>query len=405
MKKIENLVFVAGVFLLLFSACPSFAELKIAPYYSLQLTEGAFVPNKGEWNFAMDVITDIGLIAKPSENHSLVGFYELKYLGPGLKRQEGEKFTDRSMDHIGVLRYKYKFAKDYFVKPQVDYMKEYKRTGSNEAWGTGLYDFNRIGGGLSVGRDFPGNATVAVSGQYHFMDFPNYTDLLAQFQAGGSAAESSAGKQNHKLIQAGVTADIDTSRFAYTITFQNYTKQKVAADTVQPGGSYYSSDLQSDVLMNISASRGQEWGIVRLDPSLYYKTKRSNQNYLHFLSATSTEVPTYFGGYYDYDEIGFVVPVALAISKTWELMVSPEWAHKTYKSRVPRGSDGSFLAGEKQRTDMFIISTGITVKPNAITRTTFFYTFQNQKSNMKFEKYLPYNYTGNFVGVRFEYTF
>ena len=381
------------------------AEMKLAPYYSLQLTEGAFVPNKGDWNFSMDVLTDIGVIAKPSETQAAVGFYELKYTGPGLKRQEGEKFTDRAMDHLGVFRYTYKFGGNYFIKPQVDYMKEYKRTGSNEAWGTGLYDFDRTGGMLTIGREFPGNAIVSLSGQYHLMDFPNYTDLFAEFQAGGGAAESSAGKQNHKLIQLGAAVDIDTSRISYDLIFQNYTKQKVAVGAPQSGGSYYSADLQKDVLMNISASRGQKWGIVHFDPSLYYKTKRSNQNYLYFTAVNSTEVPTYFAKYYDYDEIGFTVPVALMIGESWEFLATPEWAYKIYKSRNPRNTDGKFVTDEKQNNKLFILSTGFTVKPNAITRTTFFYTFQNQQSNMTFEKYLPYNYTGNFGGIKFEYTF
>jgi len=382
-----------------------YAEMKLAPYYSLQLTEGAFVPSIGGWNFSMDVLTDLGVIAKPSESHSIVGFYELKYVGPGLKRQEGEKFTDRAMDHLGVFRYTYKFGGDYFIKPQFDYMKEYKRTGSNEAWGTGLYDFDRTGGMLTIGREFPGNAIVSLSGQYHLMDFPNYTDLLAEFQAGGGAAESSVGKQNHKLIQTGITVDIGASRLSYDIIFQNYIKQKVAVNSLQADKTYYSADLQKDVLTNISASRGQEWGIVHFDPSLYYKTKRSNQNYLHFTAVNSTETPKYFGKYYDYDEIGFTVPVALMIGKSWEFSATPEWAYKLYKSRNPQDEAGQFLTDEKERNDLFILSTGFTVKPNAITRTTFFYTFQNQKSNMRFEKYLPYNYTGNFGGIKFEYTF
>jgi len=381
------------------------AEMKIAPYYSLQLTEGAFVPNKGDWNFSMDVLTDLGVIAKPSDTHSIVGFYELKYTGAGLKRQEGEKFSDRTMDHLAVFRYTYKFADDYFIKPQIDYMKEYKRTGSNELWGTGLYDFNRTGGMITVGREFKGNAIVSLSGQYHQMEFPNYTDLLTEFQAGGAGAESSAGKQNHKLLQAGVAVDVGSNRVSYDLILQDYTKQKVAADTTQADGTYYSSDLQKDVLMNITASAGQDWGIVHINPSLYYKTKRSNQNYLYFTAINSTEVPRYFGKYYDYDEVGLVVPVMFELSDSWEFAASPEWDYKMYKNRNPRDTDGNFLTDEKQTNNMFIVSTGFTVKPNAVTRTTFFYTFQNQKSNMRFEKYLPYNYTGNFGGIKFEYTF
>ncbi|MHB9154937.1 MAG: hypothetical protein ACYC5N_04490, partial [Endomicrobiales bacterium] len=58
-----------------------------------------------------------------------------------------------------------------------------------------------------------------------------------------------------------------------------------------------------------------------------------------------------------------------------------------------------------QANDLVILSVGFTLKPNDITRTTFFYTYQTQSSNMKFEKYLPYNYSGSFFGVSFNYTY
>ncbi len=406
MKKIINpVVALSAVFLILLLAAGSSAEFKLAPYYSLQLTEGAFVPNISEWNFSMDAVSDIGVIAKPSDVSSMVAFYELKYTGPGLKREEGEKFTDRAMDHLGMFRYSYKVSDTYFIRPQIDYMKEYKRTGSNELWGTGLYDFNRTGGAFTVGKEFPGNAVLSLTGEYHMMEFPNYTDLLTEFQSGGANAESSAGKQNHKLEQGEIALDIGPNRIAYDLILQNYTKQKTAANTVQPDGTYYSSDLQKDVLMNVTVSCGQKWGILNVEPSLNYKTKRSNQNYLYFTSVNSTEVPRYFAKYYDYDEIGFSMPVIFSITDSIEFSGTPEWYHKMYKYRPPRSGDGNFLTDDKQKSEMYILSAGITLKPNAITRTTFFYTFQNERSNMKFEKYLPYNYTANFGGVRLEYTF
>jgi hypothetical protein len=382
------------------------AELKMVPYYSLQFTEGAFVPSKGEWNFALNMLSDLGVIAKPADAHSIVGFYELKYTGPGLKRQEGEKFTDSAMDHLGVLRYSYNITENDAIKPQIDYMKEYKRTGSNELWGSGLYDFNRIGGGLTFTRKLSDNAFASVTGQYHLMDFPNYTDLLAEFQAGGSNVESSTGKQNHKLIQAGLAFDVDVNHLAIDLILMNYTKQKIAADTVQPSGSYYSEDLQKDNIINVSVSRYQEIGdSFSLSPYVSYKAKKSNQNFLYFATVNSTEVPRFFGNYYDYDELDVALPIAVDLSSVWEFSVTPELDYKMYKQRPPRAESGAYLDGEKQNNRMTIISTGLTLKPNAVTRTTFFYVFQTQTSNMKFEKYLPYNYTGNFGGIKFEYTF
>ncbi|MFA5779530.1 MAG: hypothetical protein WC947_05300 [Elusimicrobiota bacterium] len=383
-----------------------YAEVKVAPYYSLQFAEGAFVPNVGEWNFSVNLLSDFGVIVKPEGKHSYVGFYELKYTGPGLKRQEGEKFTDRTMDHLVVLRHNYNIFENYFLKSQVDYMKEYKRTGSNEVWGTGLYDFSRLGGLVFFEKKFSDELSSNISLQYHFLNFPNYTDLLAEYQAGGENIESSTGKQNHSLYQTGFSVDYKANHFTTDVFFQNYTKQKIAVKTVQPDGTYYSSDLQKDTIISFSIRHDENlWERVLFSPEISYKIKNSNQNYLRFTSIGSTETPSYFADYYDYNQFTFSFPVSFILQEKWEVSTGPEFDIKTYTKRPPQNDDGNFLISKRQKNHQFILNSGITFKPNAVTRTTVFYVFQNQTSNMEFEKYLPYNYTGNYFGIKFEYTY
>ncbi|OGS47093.1 MAG: hypothetical protein A2539_08340 [Elusimicrobia bacterium RIFOXYD2_FULL_34_15] len=407
MKKIEKL-FLPFIVLLVSVTSLSLAEVKVAPYYSLQFTEGAFVPNIGEWNFSINLLSDLGVIVKPQDSkHSFVGFYELKYLGPGLRSQEGEKFTDRAMDHMLVLRHTFNISEDYFLKSQIDYMKEYKRTGTNEVWGTGLYDLERTGGLISFGRRFSDILSVAITEQYHFMDFPNYTDLFAEFQAGGANLESSTGKQNHKLYQTGLTVDYYANRFSFDITSQNYIKQKVAVESVQPDGTYYSSDLQKDTILTFADGYKQKLfeEKVAIEPTIAYKIKGSNQNFLFFKTVGSTETPTYFEDYYSYNGLNFSIPVAFMIGEQWEVSANPQFDIKTYAKRPPRNGDGDYDIGQKQKNNMFILSSGFTFKPNVVTRTTLFYVFQVQSSNVKFEKYLPYNYSANFFGIKFEYSY
>ncbi|MFH1541424.1 MAG: hypothetical protein ABID79_06245 [Elusimicrobiota bacterium] len=402
-----KLLFFLAFLLLLLVPCPMPSAVKVSPYYSLQFTEGVFIPSAGEWNFSINLLNDLGVMIKPKNKHSYVGFYELKYTGPGLKRQEGEKFTDRTMDHLAVLRHSYNISESYFLKSQVDYMKEYKRTGSNEIWGTGLYDFARIGGLVSFEKKFSSKLCSSISLQYHFLNFPNYTDLLAEYQTASSEnVESSTGKQNHSLYQTGFSVNYKANRFASDIIFQNYTKQKVAAESVQPDGTYYSSNLQKDAIINFSIRHDKNlWERVLLMPAISYKIKNSNQNYLHFTSVGSTETPSYFADHYSYNEITLSLPISLVLHKKWEISTSGEFDIKSYTKRPPQNDDGSFLTSKRQKNNQFILSSGITFKPNEITRTTIFYVFQNQSSNMKLEKYLPYNYTANYFGIKFEYTY
>jgi hypothetical protein len=184
-----------------------------------------------------------------------------------------------------------------------------------------------------------------------------------------------------------------------------YFKQKVIVENVQADGTYYSAKLQQDSIYALSVQRDQRLGERGLfSPSLTYKLKGSNQNYQHFTMATSSVPAQYVGGFYDYSEVSVALPVSMLMSSRWEFFFTPEWDLKSYANRPPRDENNNFLEG-KQANILAILSLGFTYKPNDITRTTFFYTYQNQSSNMKFEKYLPYNYAGHFFGINFNYTY
>jgi hypothetical protein len=51
------------------------------------------------------------------------------------------------------------------------------------------------------------------------------------------------------------------------------------------------------------------------------------------------------------------------------------------------------------------VSVGFSHRTSAVTRTNFSYAFQQQTSNMNFEKYVPYNYTVQYFGVGLQYTY
>jgi len=388
-------------FFLLTAYSSLLTAVPVAPYYDFQFTQGASIPSSGDWYFTINLVNDFGLITKLYKNHSIIGLYELKYLGPGLKRQEGEKFADRYLDYLFVLRYNWLFGKNLTLKAQFDYLKENRRTVANEAWGLGLYDYNRTGG-LVSGEKIFGQLKVDIGLQYHFLEFPNYTDLLKEFQQGTEEAESSAGKQNHHLIQLRTGAVYKENRFNLNVAIQQYTKQKVITNIRQPDGTYYSSELQKDIISTLSAERVQKlrpWLVIV--PSINVKNRTSNQNYQHFESAGSTVPVSYQAKYYDYTQLIIGLPFYFQLSKKWELVTNPEFDYKLYTNRPPRDENNNFVAGEKQRNFLFLLTLAFNKKSSDISTTTFFYTYQQQTSNMKFEKYLSYNYSGHFFGFKY----
>jgi hypothetical protein len=353
----------------------------------------------------MNLANDIGVMVQLSPAHRLVGFYELKYTGPGLRREEGEKFTDRAMDHILILRHHYALSPVYTLKSQIDYMTEYKRTGSNEVWGTGLYDFARCGGAAYLSRKFSPVLSAEVSLQMHVLDFPNYTDILAEFQAAGESTESSTGKQNQAVYQVGGSLTYGRSKLTLDYSLTNYHKQKVIVETVQADGTYYSGTLQQDRSFSVDMQYDMSfWQQLAVSPQVRFKTKVSNQNYQHFTTASSTVPVQYIGNYYDYSQITLSLPISLHLTSRWEFLVTPEWEQKYYAHRPPRDAENLFTSGTQQN-NLFMLTLGFAYKPNAVTKTTFFFISQQQSSNMLFEKYLPYNYIGNFFGINFHYTY
>jgi hypothetical protein len=241
--------------------------------------------------------------------------------------------------------------------------------------------------------------------QWHYLDFPNYTDILAEFQSGSESVESSAGKQNQNVYQLGggvsykkLSATIDYSMLAYT-------KQKVITDTVQPDNTYYNKTLQKDDIVTIGSEYSYRlWGFINMEPSVTVKFKRSNQNFQYFENATSTVPVRYFGDYYSYNQFTAALPLTFILSKKWDFFCATTLEYKNYSSRPPRDTDGNYLPAAQDST-MFMVSAGFTKHPNEVTSTTFFYNYQSQTSNMRFEKYLPYNYAGHYIGVSFNYSY
>jgi hypothetical protein len=412
MKKLSLVIILFTIIAI--TAKTAFAEAKIVPYYSLNVTEGVILPNEGDTMFGLNLTNDIGLLFSPAKEsaHRILGFYELKYQGPGLHKEEGEKFSDRWMDHIGMLRYSYDIDKLTSVKLQLDDMTEYKRTGTNEVWGQGLYDFNRYGFTLGVTRTLFAKLDADLNFGYHTLIFPNYTDLLSEFQAGGGAnAESSTGKQNQNVTQVDINLKYGQLRVTADSLLMSYTNQKVITGTVQPDGTYYTSTLQKDTVLSFGADYTQKLlGFLIISPAVNIKLKGSNQNYWQFSSTgtsssglSSTPVQ-YLSNYYAYTEYYMAIPCTLLVSKRWEMFYTPEFDWKDYLNRPPMDSAGNFATG-LQHNYLAIMSTGFTYKPNDVTRTTFFYAYQAQTSNMKFEKYFPYNYNGSTFGVNFNYTY
>lgn len=370
-----------------------------APYYSFSLTEGVYIPSSGRWGVTTILCSDIGTIVKPLENHSGMLLYELKYTGPGLKRQEGEKFEQRNMAHIFVVQHNFNLSSVVSLKTKYSYTIDLWRSGTNELWGLGLYDSFRWGLSEEVELKF-GNLVILPQLAYSFIHFPNYTSLLEELKAG--AEETTAGKQDNSMVQTNIKVKIGKQHTAgVSFNIQNYDKQQVLTES-----GTYGSEKQRDFSLEVyyHYSGIQAIKFIYIEPYISYKLKDSNQGYLHFKTFAST--PTFYADFYDYTRLSISLPMSFYITKNKKITYRPEFERTLYTSRLPRDEENNFVDGEKQVNNLFLHTIAYTSQSeDEVRKVTLFYTFQQQSSNTKFEKYFPYNYTGHYFGLQFNYSY
>lgn len=380
------------------------AGIKIDPYYSFNWTEAFTSPSVGDWFVGSNFGTSLGGKYTFNEAQAVLGMCSLQYRGPGLKTQEGREFAERTIDINTMLEDRWTVLPNYTVRTRALFMDEMRRAGSNEVWGHGLYDFWTTG--LGIAQDFavPGDVGMVGDVSYQYFGFPNYTDLLQEFQTGGATAEQSGGLQDYNNIR--FRAD---SRFGKIATawlgwsIQSYVNAKVVSED-----GTYSKKAQLDNVFDVGsaldltlvpAESGSK-GAVKSSPSLGLTFKTSNQNFLRFKTFGDLH-PDFIKGYYNYNQVELSAPVRWIYDEaddggTSSLYLSLDWIFTSYAKRPARNDLGEF-GSKKMWTSIFMVTPGIAMPLNRFTHWNIGYTFHIQNSNNKFEKFLPYNFQGHTV--------
>ena len=73
---------------------------------------------------------------------------------------------------------------------------------------------------------------------------------------------------------------------------------------------------------------------------------------------------------------------------------------RTYTDRAARDGSGAYT-GSKQHSLLGSVGGGLRWKVSDFSTWSLAYNFVFSKSNMKFERFIPYNYTGQVLGLYF----
>ena len=402
MKKIILSAFIAAG--LVGRLCAAAAEdSKIfTPFFDMTLSEAAFLPSVGNIFSGGNINTQVGLLAKATQKDHIFGLYNFNYNGPGFAPQDSRQFTDRSMSHGFNIEYRRAITDRLRLRPGLSRNWEFRRTGANEVWKNGLYNMNSTGGQLAADYTFDEEKNGYVTVQYLFRSvaFPNYTDLLSEFRNPDPANRASVngGLQDQTMGQLSLRPSWNKFFAGLTYTVQNYKNQKVVANT-----GVYNSTKQRDSDTALDFGFQQSLWIFELSPMVSYTMHSSNQNFMLYKSLGDTS-PQFGAKYYDFNELTLSVPLDLNITGKWAIGGAINLTRRAYAKRTARDADNNFTAA-KQVNTMSTLTGSIRKRLNEVAMVRLFASVMAASSNNKFEKYMPYNYTGNTFGIAYQLSY
>lgn len=388
------------------AAEPAPEDPKFTPFYQFRFGETGAFPNIGGMFFGNTLASSLGGRYTLSDAHALMGAYSLTYNGPGIRPAEGREFRERSMDHQVTVGDEWKLTDGLKLGSRVQWLNEFRRSGANEEFGNGLYDFWTIGLTEKLEVTAIPDLPIGAGVTYAYVAFPNYTDLLAEFQSASVTSELSGGQNDYHRIR--IDADLGFAKrgkAGVSVSMLSFINAAVITAAGTAG-----SEKQLDLVVDVNASwsqplvEGPNTTGLFVEPYAGLAIKRSNQNFLHFRFLGDT-APTFIAANYDYLMPSFGLPLRWSFESGRTLFFRPSWSSYLYDARPPRDAGGNYVAGETQTNTTWIFTLGYAAPFRAFASWTFAWTAQVQQSNNRFEKYLPYNYTAHLLHTSIDITY
>jgi hypothetical protein len=380
------------------------------PYFDMTMTEAGYLPSKGNIFSGGNMNTQVGLLTKISKKDELFGLYNFNYAGQGFAPQDTKQFTDRTMTHAFNFEYRRSLGEKFRIRPGVSFAHDYSRTGANEAWKNGLYNMDSSGLQLAGDYmfDFDKNGMVTATYQTKYVKFPNYTDLLREFQDPANTAGVNGGLEDQTMKQFSVRPIWNNFFGGFTYTVQDYKNQKVVDNT-----GVYDNVKQRDTTTSVDGGFRQKLWVFELSPMASYSAHRSNQNFMRYKSLNAMPTDGFLGDSdvsfvaknYDYNETTLSVPIDLNVTSKWAIGGAFSVTSRQYTDRPRRDENNNYIAGTKQKNTMSTLTGSIRKRINDVAMVRLFYSLVVASSNAKFEQYMPYNYTGQTVGIAYNLSY
>ncbi|MBI4056926.1 MAG: hypothetical protein HY399_05185 [Elusimicrobia bacterium] len=424
MKKIKNsklkIINSLGLGLILvvnFAFCTlNFAfSVGVSPLYNAQVLGGQYFFHGDKANLSGNASFLAAPALKFNEEWSLIPNYYGSFQGTKQVLDlvgAGTLFQQVQNHRLGIKAI-YDFDDFWRFKSSLGYKIELAKETRDEAWGKGLFDYHKPGGGVEVEYVYEEPFSVRLGLDSYYIFFPNYSSLESQRALdfnGEPLARELVG--SHVINTWGNMATLSGScplgeravvEGQYLFNYQKYPSQHL----VDASGAF-TSTLRNDKTHSGQAAvrLPQKWGASLrgiLSFGVGATLVQSNQNNY---DARNT---LFIAKYYNYQE--FKTEPALDLS--WEgpqkdrpvgLKLGLAGYYRRYSDRLSQDSTGIYLAEKiHQLTGAINLSLHYPLAPNF--GLLFHVQYGNASSNMKFEQFYKYNYTAAsyLFGFKYEY--
>ncbi len=317
----------------------------------------------------------------------------------------GGFLTQQSQDMSGSLKGIYAVTSKWRAKAYASYRQELLKETSDEKWGSGLFDNDKMAGGIEAERVGERLRSVRFGADYYQTKFKNF-ESLSSSQFG---AEINSGKDVLDFNAIDATAGMDLSMGPKALlsgylleSNRNFPDQKI----VKLDGTY-SNDLRKDMYLYASLGYRRQlptmamfnMGIESLaGVDATYLWQDSNQNNY---DASQTK---FNRNYYDYSQVGLGPMMNFRFKEKLTLGLSYLYEMRSYADRPSQNADGTYKSKTiSTNTSTFRVSTGYPIVKGLSAQVQF--ALQHATSNMDYETVYRYNYSSSSIFGGLSYQF
>lgn len=380
------------------------AEVQWAPYFNAELTGGLTRFSGNDTNGMNGSVTYVPA-AKLTNRLSLLPTLGASYrkardvqelAGGGFLSQE----TGRGLAAVKAI---YSLSPAWRGKAYTSYAKEYVKETTDEDWGDGLFDYDKLAFGVEMERAGSRWKSLRLGLDYYTTQFPNYQSLASRQY--GQEINSGTDVLDFNAVDASFGWDVGLGESSLISGMVVVSQRDFSDQNIVKLDGTFSSDTRQDLFTFLSAGYRQQLPAWSLGPIQVeqlagldgaYALLNSDQNNY---DAARTKFNV---NYYDYDEVSAGPRYTMRINQKLTLGASFMYAYRAYADRPVQSSNGDYKADKinSQTTTLRLSASyplwrGLSLALEG--------ALQHADSNMDYETVYRYNFSASNVFAGLSY--